>query len=99
MRGRSGHRASRRRKFWHSGQRLTTLTHLSFTAGPSLMTFTGAGQATRMQGMSVAPGYFETLGVSAGLGRIVWRRRRSAGSGRRVDPESRRMANTLQRTA
>ena len=49
---------------------LTTLSHLSFAAGPSLMTFTGAGHATRMQGMSVAPGYFETLGVSARLGRI-----------------------------
>ena len=48
---------------------LTTLTHLSFTAGPSLMTLTGAGQATRMQGMGVSPGYFETLGVSAHLGR------------------------------
>ena len=48
---------------------LTTLTHLSFTTGPSLMTLTGAGQATRMQGMGVSPGYFETLGVSAHLGR------------------------------
>ena len=40
-----------------------------FTTGPSLMTLTGAGQATRMQGMGVSPGYFETLGVSAHLGR------------------------------
>jgi putative ABC transport system permease protein len=48
---------------------LTTLTHVSFTAGPSLMTVTGAGPAARLQGMRVAPGYFETLGVTAHLGR------------------------------
>jgi predicted permease len=48
---------------------LTSLTHLTFTAGPSLMTLIGSGPATRMQGMRVAPRYFETLGVSAQLGR------------------------------
>jgi putative ABC transport system permease protein len=48
---------------------LTTLTHVSFVASPSLMTVTGAGPARRLQGLVVAPGYFDTLGVSARLGR------------------------------
>ena len=48
---------------------LTTVTGLSFIGGPALMTLTGAGPATRLEGLSVAPGYFDTLGVSARLGR------------------------------
>jgi putative ABC transport system permease protein len=48
---------------------LKTLTHLSFTGGPSLMTLTGAGPATRLQGMRVAPSYFDALGVAAHFGR------------------------------
>jgi predicted permease len=48
---------------------LRTLTHLSFTAGPSLMTVTGGGPARRMQGQLVAPGYFDTLGIGAHVGR------------------------------
>jgi putative ABC transport system permease protein len=48
---------------------LSTLTHLSFVAGPALVTVTGAGPARRMQGLLVAPSYFDSLGVPARFGR------------------------------
>ena len=48
---------------------LSTLTHLSFVSGPALVTVTGGGPARRMQGLGVAPTYFDTLGVAARLGR------------------------------
>lgn len=48
---------------------VTSLSDLSFVAGPSLMTATGWGPAMRLQGLRVAPGYFETLAVTAHLGR------------------------------
>ena len=78
---------------------LTTLTNLSFTAGPELMTFTGAGPATRMQGMSVAPGYFETLGVSARLGRTFGPAEEAPGAEAVLILSSRRVAQALQRAA
>jgi putative ABC transport system permease protein len=59
---------------------LTTLTRLSFSGGPALMTVTGAGRALRLQGMHVAPGYFETLRVSARLGRTFGAREEAPGA-------------------
>jgi putative ABC transport system permease protein len=59
---------------------LTTLTHVSFVAGPSLVTVTGVGPAKRMQGLHVAPGYFDTLGVSARLGRTFGRGEEAPGA-------------------
>jgi predicted permease len=59
---------------------LQTLTHLSFVESPSLMTVTGAGPARRMQGLRVAPGYFDTLGVSARLGRTFGSSEEAAGA-------------------
>ena len=78
---------------------LTTLTHLSFTTGPSLMTLTGAGQATRMQGMGVSPGYFETLGVSAHLGRTSGPAEEAPGADAVLILSDGDVAHILQRTA
>jgi putative ABC transport system permease protein len=47
----------------------TALSHVAFSGGPAIMTISGRGEATRLQGMVVAPGMFETLGVAPLLGR------------------------------
>jgi len=47
----------------------TALTHVAFSGGPAIMTMSGRGEAARLQGMLVAPGMFETLGVPPYLGR------------------------------
>jgi putative ABC transport system permease protein len=47
----------------------TALSHVAFSGGPALMTISGRGEAARLQGMRVAPGMFETLGVPPHLGR------------------------------
>jgi len=46
-----------------------TLSHAAFTAGPVFMTMTGRGESTRLQGMRIAPGVFDTLGERAFVGR------------------------------
>ena len=47
----------------------TALSHVAFSGGPAIMTISGRGEASRLQGMRVGPGMFETLGVPPLLGR------------------------------
>ena len=47
----------------------TALSHVAFSGGPAIMTISGRGEASRLQGMRVAPGMFETLGVPPLFGR------------------------------
>ena len=49
--------------------RLKGLSQLAFRGGPSLVTMTGVGEARRLQGLQVAPGAFDVLGVTPLLGR------------------------------
>jgi predicted permease len=53
--------------------RVTTLSSMAFTSGPALMTMIGRGEATPMQGISMAPGVFDVLGVAPVLGRTMGR--------------------------
>jgi putative ABC transport system permease protein len=48
--------------------RAKTVTHVSFSGGPVLMTFSGRGASMRLEGQRVAPGIFKTLGVEPFLG-------------------------------
>jgi predicted permease len=48
--------------------RAKTLSQVSFSGGPALMTFSGRGESMRLQGQRVAPGVFQTLGVRPLLG-------------------------------
>ena len=47
----------------------TALSHVAFSGGPAIMTISGRGEASRLQGMRVGPGMFGTLGVPPLLGR------------------------------
>jgi predicted permease len=49
--------------------RIKGLSHISFRGGPSFVTMSGVGEAKRLQGVNVAPGVFDVLGVKALLGR------------------------------
>jgi predicted permease len=49
--------------------RIKGLSHISFRGGPSFVTMSGVGEAKRLQGMHVAPGAFDVLGVKPLLGR------------------------------
>ena len=50
--------------------RAKTLSSVSFTAGPAIVTMSGRGEEPpHLKGMRVAPGIFETLGVPPLLGR------------------------------
>ena len=49
--------------------RIKGLSHVAFRGGPSFVTMTGLGEAKRLQGMHVAPGAFDVLGVRPLLGR------------------------------
>ena len=46
-----------------------TLSHVSLSGGPALMTFSGSGESIRLQGQRIAPGIFDTLGVPPLMGR------------------------------
>ena len=50
------------------------LSHAAFSGGPAIMTISGRGESARLQGMQVAPGMFETLGVPPLFGREFARR-------------------------
>ena len=47
----------------------TAFSHVAISGGPALMTMIGRGASTRLQGMLVGPGMFETLGVPPLFGR------------------------------
>ena len=49
--------------------RIKGLSHVAFRGGPSFVTMSGMGEARRLQGMHVAPGAFDVLGVKPLLGR------------------------------
>ena len=49
--------------------RIKGLSQVAFRGGPSFVTMTGMGEARRLQGMRVAPGAFDVLGVRPLLGR------------------------------
>jgi predicted permease len=49
--------------------RIKGLSRVAFMGGPSFVTMTGVGEARRLQGMQVAPGAFDVLGVRPLLGR------------------------------
>ena len=49
--------------------RIKGLSHVAFRGGPSFVTMTGMGEARRLQGMHVAPGVFDVLGVRPLFGR------------------------------
>ena len=49
--------------------RIKGLSHVAFRAGPSFVTMSGVGEARRLQGLRVAPGAFDVLGVKPLLGR------------------------------
>jgi predicted permease len=49
--------------------RIKGLSQVAFRGGPSFVTMTGLGEARRLQGMHVAPGAFDVLGVQPLLGR------------------------------
>jgi predicted permease len=49
--------------------RIKGLSHVAFRGGPSFVTMSGVGETRRLQGMSVAPGAFDVLGVRPLLGR------------------------------
>ena len=49
--------------------RIKGLSHVAFRGGPSFVTMSGVGEARRLQGMQVAPGAFDVLGVKPLLGR------------------------------
>ena len=49
--------------------RIKGLSHVAFRGGPSFVTMSGVGEAKRLQGMHVAPGAFDVLGVRPLLGR------------------------------
>ena len=49
--------------------RIKGLSHVALRGGPSFVTMSGWGEARRLQGMLVAPGAFDVLGVKALLGR------------------------------
>jgi predicted permease len=49
--------------------RVTGLSHAAFSGGVAFKTMIGRGEATRLQGMRVSPGLFETLGVAPRIGR------------------------------
>ncbi len=49
--------------------RIKGLSHVAFRGGPSFVTMSGLGEARRLQGMHVAPGAFDVLGVRPLLGR------------------------------
>jgi predicted permease len=43
--------------------KVSGLAHVALTGGPSIMTMSGRGEATRLQGMRVSAGAFDVLGV------------------------------------
>jgi predicted permease len=49
--------------------RIKGLSQVAFGGGPSFVTMSGVGEARRLQGMRVAPGAFDVLGVRPLLGR------------------------------
>jgi putative ABC transport system permease protein len=49
--------------------RVHGLSHVALRGGPSFVTLSGLGEAKRLQGMHVAPGTFDVLGVKPMLGR------------------------------
>lgn len=60
--------------------RSNVFSHVAFSAGPALMTLSGRGAASRLQGMRVAPAIFETLGVSPLLGRVFGKEEEAPGA-------------------
>ncbi len=60
--------------------RIKGLSHVSFGGGPSFVTMTGVGEAKRLQGMHVAPGAFDVLGVKPLLGRTFGASEEAAGA-------------------
>ncbi|HEY1303200.1 MAG TPA: ABC transporter permease, partial [Vicinamibacterales bacterium] len=49
--------------------RVRGLSHASFSGGVAFKTMAKRGEARRLQGSRVSPGLFETLGISARIGR------------------------------
>jgi putative ABC transport system permease protein len=49
--------------------RVPGLTRAALTGGPSIMTMSGRGEATRLQGMGLSAGVFDILGVRPVVGR------------------------------
>ena len=49
--------------------RIKGLSHVAFRGGPSFVTMSGVGETRRLQGMRVAPGAFDVLGVRPLFGR------------------------------
>jgi putative ABC transport system permease protein len=47
----------------------SALSHVAFSGGPAIMTMSGRGESARLQGMRIAPGMFETLGIPPLYGR------------------------------
>ena len=60
--------------------RSKAFSHVAFSAGPAIVTLSGRGEASRLQGMRVAPGIFEALGVPPLLGRAFGREEESPGA-------------------
>ena len=49
--------------------RVPSLMRVALTGGPSIMTMSGRGEATRLQGMGLSAGVFDVLGVRPIVGR------------------------------
>lgn len=60
--------------------RSKAFSHVAFGGGPAIVTLSGRGEASRLQGMRVAPGIFEVLGVSPLLGRAFGKEEESPGA-------------------
>jgi putative ABC transport system permease protein len=60
--------------------RIKGLSHVAFGGGPSFVTMSGVGEAKRLQGMHVAPGVFDVLGVKPLLGRTFGASEEAAGA-------------------
>jgi len=53
--------------------RTVAVSQIAFRGYPAIMTMAGHGETTRVEGITVAPGLFELLGVSPLLGRTLGR--------------------------